>query len=152
MVQSSPCFSNSSGVGQHAYCTRDFGHISSRDSCGWLIVDAYFEARWAPVHKLNSALVLDACYGTVDILGHNVSPVQKAAGHVLSMPRVTLDHLVVGLKTCSSNVGNSQAFVRCLIRTEDRCIGYQRKVDSRIRYQVGLEFSEIHIKGTIEPR
>jgi hypothetical protein len=33
---------------------------------------------------------------------------------------------------------------------DDGSIGYERKVDARVRYKVGLEFVEIYVEGTVE--
>ena len=37
-----------------------------------------------------------------------------------------------------------------LLCRDDWSIGDQRKVDSRVGHQVGLEFSQVHIQYTIE--
>ena len=66
----------------------------------------HLETSWAPVHKLNSALGLDGGNGSVDILGYNITTVQHAAGHVLAMARITLDHLVSRLKTGIGDFGH----------------------------------------------
>jgi len=64
-----------------------------------LVINANFETGWAPIHKLDGLLCLDCGDGLVDILGNNIASVEKAAGHVLSVARVTLDHLTRWLKT-----------------------------------------------------
>ena len=46
----------------------------------------YLEPSRAPIHKLNRSLVLDRGNGRVHVLGDNISTVEQAAGHVLTMP------------------------------------------------------------------
>ena len=53
---------------------------------------AYLEASGTPVDELDGPLGLDGGDRRVDVLGHDVAAVQQAAGHVLSLPRVTLKH------------------------------------------------------------
>merc|ERR1719317_1266923 len=38
VVQPSPGFSNSCGIGEHTDCTRNLGSVSSRHNCWWLVV------------------------------------------------------------------------------------------------------------------
>ena len=68
MVKSSPSFSDSSGIREHADCTRHFGQISARNNGGGLVVDANLESGGAPINKLDAPLSLDDCNGRVDIL------------------------------------------------------------------------------------
>ena len=63
-----------------------------------MVVDSNFETSWTPVDKLNGSLGLDESDGCIDVFWDNITPVEQAASHVLSMPRVALDHLVVGLE------------------------------------------------------
>ena len=58
----------------------------------------HLETSWAPVYKLDGAFGLDGGNGSIDILGDNITTVQHAAGHVLAMARITLNHLVSRLK------------------------------------------------------
>ena len=44
------------------------------------------EASGTPVHELNAALALDGGDGGVHVLGHNITAVEHAAGHVLTVP------------------------------------------------------------------
>lgn len=64
-----------------------------------LVVDAHFEARRAPVDKLDGSFGFNGCYGSVDVFGYYVTAVQHTAGHVLAVARITLDHLVTGFET-----------------------------------------------------
>jgi hypothetical protein len=113
---------------------------------------SYLETSWAPVHKLNSSFVLNPSNGTVDVLRHNISPVQEAASHVLSVSGITLDHLVRWFEAGSSDVSNSKALMGCLVFTQNWGIGHQREMDPGVWHQVGLELGEINIKGTIESK
>ncbi|KAF4526367.1 hypothetical protein B566_EDAN014105 [Ephemera danica] len=38
----------------------------------------------------------------------------------------------------------------CLLGRDDRGIGHQREVDTRVGHQVGLELSQVYVEGTIE--
>ena len=59
-----------------------------------LTVTAYLETSGAPVDELDAAFCLDGGNGAVDILGHNVTTEEQAAGHVLAMTGVALHHLI----------------------------------------------------------
>jgi hypothetical protein len=56
------------------------------------------ESGRAPIDELNCTLGLDGGNGGLHILGHNITAVQQAAGHVFSFTRIRLDHLVPGLE------------------------------------------------------
>ena len=51
--------------------------------------EAYLEACRAPVHELDRSLRLDAGDGGLNILGHDITTVQKAAGHWKETRHVT---------------------------------------------------------------
>ena len=63
---------------------------------GWLVVDANLEASGAQlqVHKLDGTLGLDGSNGCVHVLGHDITTVEHAIGHVLPCTRVTFHYLV----------------------------------------------------------
>ena len=73
MIKTSPCFSNSSGVRQHANGTLDLGKITTWYYSWWLIVDSDLETSWTPVDKLNRSLSLNSSNGSIDILGNNIA-------------------------------------------------------------------------------
>lgn len=50
-----------------------------------------------------------------------------------------------------SEILDLEAFVGAAVARNDRCIRNQGIVDTREWHQVGLEFSQIHVKSTIEP-
>jgi hypothetical protein len=99
VVQSRPSGSDRSSVRQHAQRSGDLGEITTGDERRRLVADTELETGRTPVDELNRSLGLDLGNGRVDILGHNVTSVQQTTSHVLSLSRVTLDHLVVGFET-----------------------------------------------------
>ena len=111
---------------------------------------AYLEASGAPVDELDGALGLDGGDGGVDVLGHNVTTVQHAAGHVLAVTGVALHHLVGGLEAGVGDLSHRQLLVVGLLGGDDGSVGGQREVDTWVGHQVGLELSQIHVEGTVE--
>ena len=150
VVKSSPGLSDGGGVAQHAHSSLYLGKITSWYNCWWLVVDSDLESSWAPVDKLDGSLGLDGGDGSVDILGHNISSVQHAAGHVLAVSGVTFHHLVGWLKAGVGDLSNRQLLMVGLLSRDDRGVGSQGEVDSWVGHQVGLELSEIDVEGTIE--
>ena len=150
VVETSPGFGYGCGVGQHAHGTLHLGQVTSRHDSWWLVVDANLEAGGAPVDKLDGTLGLDCGDGSVDILWHHISTVQHAAGHVLAMTRIALDHLVSWLKAGIGDLGHAELLMVGLLSRDDRSVGDKREVDTWVGHQVGLELSEIDIQGTIE--
>jgi len=128
----------------------DLGQVSTGDNGRRLIVDTDLETSWAPVNELDGTLGLDGGNGSVDVLGDDITTVQQAASHVLSVTRVALDHLVGRLKARVGDLGHGQLLVVSLLGRDDGSIGDEGKVDTRVRDQVGLEFSQINVEGTIE--
>lgn len=59
---------------------------------------AYLESSGTPVDKLDGPLCSDIADGSIDVLGDNVSSVKQTTSHVLALPWVALDHLVVALE------------------------------------------------------
>merc|ERR1712123_59592 len=150
VVQPSPSFSNSSCVREHADSSLDLGKVTPWHYGGRLVVDPNFEPCGTPVNKLDRALGLDCGNCRIHVLGNNISTVEHAAGHVLATPGVTLHHLVCRLKTGIGYFCHRKLFMVSLLRTDDRCIGYQREMDPGVGYQVGLELCQIHIECPIE--
>ena len=81
VVKTAPCRRDGSGVGQHAHATGDLGEITTRNVSGRLIADTELEASRAPVDELDGALRLDDSNGSVDILRHDITTVEKCASH-----------------------------------------------------------------------
>merc|ERR1719483_769942 len=115
VVKSGPSFSDCSSVGQHADSTRDLCLVSSWDNSWRLVVDSNLESSWTPVNKLDAPLGFDCGDGSVDILGDNISSVEKTAGHVLAMTRVTLNHLVRWLKASICDFTHSDLLMVSLL-------------------------------------
>merc|ERR1712032_528508 len=124
--------------------------VSTRDDGGRLVVDSNLEASGTPVHKLDGPLGLDGGDGSVDILGDHVTPVQKAAGHVLAVAGVALHHLVGGLKASVGDFSYGHLLVVSLLGGDDGGVGNQGEVDPGVGHQIGLELSEIHVEGSIK--
>merc|ERR1719373_193359 len=152
VVEPSPGFSNGSGVAEHAHRTRDLGQVSARNNSEWLVVDADLEASGTPIHKLDGPLGLDGCNGSIDILGDNISTVEHAAGHVFSVTRITLDHLIGRLKAGVGDLRDRQLLVVGFFSRDDWSIGDKWEVDAGIGHQVGLELGQINIEGAIKPQ
>jgi hypothetical protein len=98
VIKSGEYFSNSSGVGNHADGSHNFGQISSGDDGGGLIVNSYFESGWAPVDELDGSLGFDGGNGSIDVFGDNISSVHHGAGHIFSVSRIAFSHHVSGFK------------------------------------------------------
>jgi len=106
VVKSCPGLGDGGGVGQHADGTLDLGEIAAGDDSWWLVVDTDLETSWAPVDELDGSLGLDVGDRGVDILGDDVTSVEEAAGHVLAVSWIALDHLVGGLEAGVCDLGN----------------------------------------------
>lgn len=78
------------------------------------------------------------------------STVEQAAGHVLSVARVALDHLVCGLEARVGNLGNGELLVVGLLGRDDGGVGDEREVDTGVGHQVGLELGQVDVEGTVE--
>ena len=152
MVQPGPGLRDGRGVGEHADGPLDLGEVASRNHGRRLVVDSNLEPSGAPVNKLDAPLSLDGGNGSIDILGNNISPVEKAAGHVLPMAGITLHHLVGRLKAGVGDLSNGDLLMVGLLRGDDGGIGHQREVDPWVGNQVGLELSKVNIEGSIKPQ
>ena len=150
VVQAGPGLGDGGGVGQHADGALHLGEIATRHHSRRLVVDAHLEAGRAPVDELDAALGLDGGNGGVDVLGDNVTTVQHAAGHVLAVARVALDHLVGRLKAGVGDLSNGQLLVLGFLGRDDRRVGDQWEVDARVRHQVGLELGQVDVQGAVE--
>ena len=65
------------------------------------VVDAKLEAGRAPFDKVERRLGLESGSSHCAVTGNDVTAVQERNGHVLSIARVTHNHLVVGLEAWS---------------------------------------------------
>ena len=151
MVETCPRLGDGRRVAQHADGSLDLGQVAAWDDGGRLVVDADLEPGGTPVDELDGPLGLDGGNGSVDVLGHDITTVQHAAGHVLSVTWVALDHLVGWLESCVGDLGNRQLLVVGLLGGDDRGVGGQREVDSWVGHQVGLELGQVDVQGAVKP-
>ncbi|KAF1768815.1 hypothetical protein GCK72_000628 [Caenorhabditis remanei] len=147
VVQTGPGLSDGGGVGEHAHGTWDLGEISSWNHSWWLVVDSNLESGWAPVNELDGSLGLDGGDGGVNVLWNDVSSVQEADSHVLSVAWITLYHLVGWLEAAVGDVIDGKSLMISLKRESG-----QWEVDSWVWDQVGLELVEINIESSIETK
>ena len=84
VVQPGPGLHDGSGVGETADRPLDLGEVTSRDHGGRLIVDTDLKASWTPVHELYVLLIFYSSDGGIDVLGDDVSSVEKTNRHVLA--------------------------------------------------------------------
>merc|ERR1712060_679322 len=152
MIDAGEDLSDSSGVGDHADSPHDLGQITTGNDGRRLVVDTTLETGRRPIDELDGTLGLDGGHGGVDILRDNITTVHHAAGHVLSVTRIALDHHRGRLEDGVGDLSNGELFVVRLLRGDDRSIGRQHKVDTRVRHQVGLELGDIDVQSTIETK
>jgi len=98
VVNAGEDLSDGSGVGDHADGAHNLGEITTGHNSGGLVVDTALEASGAPVDELDGSLGLDGGDSGVDILGDDITSVHEAAGHVLTVTRITLGHHGGGLE------------------------------------------------------
>ena len=148
--QSGPGLADSCSVGQHADGAVDAGKVAVGDVLGRLVADTDLETSRAPVDELDSALGLEVGNSGVGVLGDNVSTVQQAGGHVLTVAWITLDHLVVGLKAGVGDLHNRVGLVSGFGGRNNGSVSNEREMDTGVRNQVGLELVKVDVEGTIE--
>ena len=150
VVQARPGFSDGGGVGEHTYGTWYLGEISSWNNSWWLVVDSDLESSWAPVNELNGSLGLDGGDGSVDVLWNDISSVQEANSHVLSVAWIALHHLVGWLEATVGDVIDRESLMVSLVSRDQWSVRSQWEMNSWIWDQVGLELIEINIESSIE--
>ena len=148
--KSRPGLGDGGGVGQHAHGTVDLGEVTVGDHLRWLVADTKLETSWAPVDELDGALGLEGGNSAVGVLGDNITTVQEAGSHVLSVAGVALDHLVVGLEAGHGDLLDRVGLVGCLGCRDNWSICDEREVDTWVWHQVGLELIEIDVEGAVE--
>lgn len=136
--------------GQDLHGTVDLGQVPIRHLHRRLVADAQLEAGRAPVDELDGALGLERGDSSMGVVGHDIATVQQAGGHVLAVARVALDHLVIGLEARHGHLLHRIGLVRRLGRRDDGRVGHQRKVNARVRHQVGLELVQIDVERSVE--
>jgi hypothetical protein len=148
--QGGPGLTNGSGVGQHADGAVDGCEVTVGDVLRWLVADTNLESGRAPVNELDGALGLEVGNGSVGVLGDNVTTVQQAGSHVLSVTGVALDHLVVGLEAGVGDLHDRVGLVGGLGGGNDGRISDEREVDTGVGDQVGLELVQVDVQGSVE--
>jgi len=150
MIKSGEDLSDGSGVGDHAHGSHDLGEITTWDDSWWLVVDSALETGWAPVDELDGSLGLDGGNGGVDILRDDVTSVHQTASHVLTVSWIALNHHGGWLEDGVGDLSNGELLVVGLLSGDDWGIRRKHEMDSWVWHQVGLEFSDIDVEGTIE--
>merc|ERR1711975_137760 len=138
------------GVCDHAACTLHLGEITTRNNSRWLVVDTTLEASWAPVDELDGALGLDSSNGSINILWYDVTAVHHAAGHVLSVARITLGHHVRRLEARVGDLSDRERLVVCLLCRDDWRVRGHHEVNTWVWHKVGLELGDVDVESTIE--
>merc|ERR1712109_326923 len=111
VVKPGPGLGDGGGVREHTHGPADLSKISTGND-GWgLVVDTDLESGGTPVDKLDAPLGLDGGNGSVNVLGHHVTSVEKAAGHVLAVTGITLHHLVSRLEAGVGDLRDSELLV-----------------------------------------
>jgi len=152
VIKSGEDFSNSSRVGNHANSSHDFGQITTRYDSWRLIVNSDFESGWGPIDELDGSFSFDGSNGCVDIFWYDITSVHHGASHVFSVSWVTFCHHIGWFERRVGDFSNGELFVIGFLSWDNRGIRWQHEMDTRIRDQVGLEFSNIDIKGTIKSK
>jgi len=152
MIKSREDFGNSSRVGNHANSSHDFGQISTRYNSWRLIVDSDFESSWGPVNELDGSFGFDGGNRSIDIFWYDISSVHHGASHIFSVSWVTFCHHICWFKSRVSNFSNRELFVICFLSWDNWGIWWQHEMNTRIRNQVGLEFSDIDIQSTVKSK
>jgi hypothetical protein len=116
----------------------------------WLEADTNLEASWAPVNELNGTLGLESGNGLVDILGNNITTVQQASSHILSIARIALNHLVVWLEARHGDLLDRVGLVGSLGGGDNWGICNEREVDTWVGNQVGLELVQVDVERSVE--
>jgi hypothetical protein len=137
-------------MGINIHSAAEVGKVAVGDLLGGLVADTELETSWAPVDELDSALGLEGGNSAVGVLGDNVTTVQQAGSHVLSVAGVTLDHLVVGLEAVGGDLGDRVGLVGSLVGGDDGRVGDQREVNTGVGDQVSLELVQVDVQGAIE--
>merc|ERR1719262_1924537 len=150
VVDTGQSLGHSSGVGNHGTGAHDLGKVAAGHDSGWLVVDATLEAGGTPVDELDGALRLDGGDSGVHVLGDDITTVHQADSHVFTVTGVTLGEHGGGLEHRVGDLAHGQLLVVRLLSRDDRRVRRKHEVDTRVRHQVGLELSDVHVQGAIE--
>jgi hypothetical protein len=88
----------------------------------------------------------------VNVLGDDISAVQQASRHVLSVLGIALDHLVMLLEAGHGDLLDRVGLVVGLGRGHNGRIGDKREMDARVGYKVGLELVQVDVQGAIKAK
>lgn len=99
----------------------------------------YLESCRTPIHKLNRSFGLNTRNSCINVLRHHVTTKQQTAGHVFSMTRVALHHLVSRFKARSCDLSDTQLFVVGFLGRDNWSVSGQRKVYTGVWHQIGLK-------------
>ena len=132
------------------HSTVDLGKITVGYHLRRLVADTDLEASRAPVNELDRALCLEPFDSAVSILGNDISTVEQAGSHVLSVAGITLDHLVVGLEARHGNLHSRVSLVPCPLGRDDWRVSDEREVNAWVWYEVGLEFVQVNVERAVE--
>lgn len=98
-------------IGANLHSAVDLGQIAVGYHLRRLVADTNLESSWAPVHELYGALRFEGSNSCMDIVGHDVSTVQQASGHVFPIARIALHHLLVLFEARHGNFLYGASFV-----------------------------------------
>jgi hypothetical protein len=138
------------GSKRNLHSAVNLGQVTVGDHLRWLVADTNLESSWAPIDELDSTLGLESGNGEMDIVGNDVTTVKQTGGHILSIARIALHHLVVWLEACHRDLLDGVGLVGCLRGGDNGGVGNEREVDTGVWHQVGLELVEIDVEGTVE--
>jgi hypothetical protein len=141
---------NSSGVRQHADGAVGLGQLAAGNDGGLLLVDSALESSGRPIYKLNGRVLLDGGDGIRNILRDNVSAVHEASGHVLALTRIAIAQHVLLLESGLGDLSNAHSLALGLLGRNKGSVRASEEVNARVRYQVGLEFVHVDVKGTLK--
>ncbi|GMR51410.1 hypothetical protein PMAYCL1PPCAC_21605, partial [Pristionchus mayeri] len=152
VIEARPGLSDRSRIGDHAHRARLLSEISSGHYGRRLVVDADFEAGRTPLDELHGPLRLHCRYGRVDVLRDDIASVEQTDGHVLAPARVALDHLMARFEARVGHVCHCVLLMVGPLCGDERCVGHQREVNARVRYQIRLELGEVDVEGAVEAK
>lgn len=82
----------------------------------------------------------------MNVVGDDISTVQQAGGHVFSVARIALHHLVVRLEARHRDFLHRVGLVGGLGGRDNRSVGHKREMDTRVWHEVSLELVEIDVE------
>jgi len=152
MIDSGEYFSNSGRVRDHAYSSHNFSEITTWDNSWRLIIDTAFETSWAPVDELDSSFGFDSSNRSVYIFWYNITSVHHTTGHIFTVSWITFSHHRGRFESGVSDFSNGELFMISFFSRDNWSIRWKHEMDSWIWYKIGLEFSNIYVKSTIESK